>query len=98
MKTKIYKNKNTLGKYGAWEIAGLIKDAFDGNQSGTAGCCQIINQTFEAEYIEEACSTCGRLLKKSAGRFRMIDEVYCMNCYYRRNPDKKTKGICNSWE
>jgi len=27
MEIKIYKNKNNLGRYAAWKVAGFIKDA-----------------------------------------------------------------------
>jgi len=36
--------------------------------------------------LAEKCLTCGKDLKKGDGRFRTIERVYCVKCYYEFHP------------
>ena len=45
----------------------------------------------EDDNIEEKCSICGKILEKDDGRFRMVDQVLCIDCYYKRDPPATTK-------
>jgi len=44
------------------------------------------SQDVDAEGYEEKCSICGTVLKIGQGRFRMADQVLCIDCYYKRYP------------
>ena len=46
-------------------------------------------QMAEDGNIEEICSVCERPFKKGDGRFRRSDKNFCVECYYKLNPEPR---------
>jgi len=44
------------------------------------------SQNYDTDGYEEKCSICERVLKKGEGRFRMSDQVLCLECHDANRP------------